>query len=323
MNARTVATIRWVVMLPVAIIGAASMTLMNQLLYAFLPRTPVDFWNGWTTSAAFSWLAFHLAPAHKWKVGISLIVLSCLVVLLGVYAFCIGVLNAPLWKVVAHAVCCVIGSIVGCGLAYNEELKDKEEAAEFTRRVDAEKASIDQNYADAQFYLGVCYAEGRGVPKDEVEAVKWYRKAAEQNHAIAQNNLGACYANGEGVVEDEAEAVKWYHKAAEQNFAGAQSNLGFCYSKGQGVVLDYAEAAKWYHKAAEQNYAGAQHNLGCCYVNGQGVVPDYAEAYKWVNLAAVQGDENAKKLRDDLEKVMTPERIAEGQRLAREFKPKQ
>ena len=58
---------------------------------------------------------------------------------------------------------------------------------------------------------------GQGVAKDEVEAVKWYRKAAEQNDADAQNNLGVCYANGQGVAKDEVEAVKWYRKAAEQN----------------------------------------------------------------------------------------------------------
>ena len=34
--------------------------------------------------------------------------------------------------------------------------------------------------ADAQYNLGVCYDNGQGVAKDEVEAVKWYRKAAEQ-----------------------------------------------------------------------------------------------------------------------------------------------
>jgi len=38
-----------------------------------------------------------------------------------------------------------------------------------------------------------------GVAKDEVEAVKWYRKAAEQNYAKAQYDLGFCYYNGEGV----------------------------------------------------------------------------------------------------------------------------
>ena len=38
----------------------------------------------------------------------------------------------------------------------------------------------------------VCYDNGQGVAKDEVEAVKWYRKAAEQNHAQAQYNLQVC-----------------------------------------------------------------------------------------------------------------------------------
>ncbi len=45
----------------------------------------------------------------------------------------------------------------------------------------------------AQYNLGICYANGQGVTKDEAEAVKWYRKAAEQNHAMAQYNLGVCY----------------------------------------------------------------------------------------------------------------------------------
>ena len=39
-------------------------------------------------------------------------------------------------------------------------------------RIKAEKGS-----AYAQLALGKMYAEGQGVPKDEVEAVKWYAKA--------------------------------------------------------------------------------------------------------------------------------------------------
>ena len=65
----------------------------------------------------------------------------------------------------------------------------------------------------------VCYEHGHGVAKDEVEAVKWYRKAAEQNQAEAQYNLGGCYSDGRGVAKDEVEAVKWWRKAAEQNYA--------------------------------------------------------------------------------------------------------
>ena len=40
---------------------------------------------------------------------------------------------------------------------------------------------------DAQFYLGICYYYGKGVPQDHAEAARWYRKAAEQGHANAQN----------------------------------------------------------------------------------------------------------------------------------------
>jgi TPR repeat protein len=34
------------------------------------------------------------------------------------------------------------------------------------------------------------YLNGKGVPKDDAEAVKWFRKAAEQGYADAQYDLG-------------------------------------------------------------------------------------------------------------------------------------
>ena len=97
------------------------------------------------------------------------------------------------------------------------------------------KKGAEQGDAVAQFNLGVMYANGEGVPEDDVEAVRWYRMAAEQGLAMAQSNLGAVYANGEGVPEDDAEAVRWYRKAAEQGIAVAQFNLGAVYANGDGV----------------------------------------------------------------------------------------
>ena len=38
--------------------------------------------------------------------------------------------------------------------------------------------------------------------------------------------LVSCTPMEEGVPEDDAEAVRWYRKAAEQGHAGAQYNLG-------------------------------------------------------------------------------------------------
>jgi uncharacterized protein len=99
------------------------------------------------------------------------------------------------------------------------------------------------------------------VAKNKAEAVKWYRKAAEQNVADAQYNLGVCYANGQGVTEDDAESVKWFRKAAEQNLADAQYNLGVCYDSGEGVAKDEVEAYKWWLLAAAQGNDDATHNM--------------------------------------------------------------
>ena len=77
----------------------------------------------------------------------------------------------------------------------------------------------------AQYALGVMYANGKGVGKNEVEAAKWYRKAAEQGYALAQNNLGLMYQFGKGVEKDEIKAIQWFKKAAEQWDLKACMNL--------------------------------------------------------------------------------------------------
>jgi TPR repeat protein len=80
------------------------------------------------------------------------------------------------------------------------------------------------------------------VQQSYAEAVHWFRRAADQGFAVAQYNLGILYANGDGVLKDDTEAVKWYRKAAEQGLAQAQSNLGSMYVAACGVPQDYTEA---------------------------------------------------------------------------------
>ena len=58
------------------------------------------------------------------------------------------------------------------------------------------KAKAEGGDSESQVELGFRYEQGKGVAKDQVEAAKWYRKAAEQNYAEAQNNLGVCYERG-------------------------------------------------------------------------------------------------------------------------------
>ncbi|MDR2763209.1 MAG: sel1 repeat family protein, partial [Planctomycetaceae bacterium] len=67
---------------------------------------------------------------------------------------------------------------------------DKTTAAEPSLQQLIEKAKNGD--AAAQFTLGLCYYDGKGVTKDLIEAVKWYRKAAEQGNSKAQYILGLC-----------------------------------------------------------------------------------------------------------------------------------
>ncbi|MCJ7601185.1 MAG: sel1 repeat family protein [Desulfobulbaceae bacterium] len=74
----------------------------------------------------------------------------------------------------------------------------------------------EQGHADAQYYLGLMYALGKGLPRDYKKAAMWFRKAAEQGYADAQFDLGRLYAVGDGVEQDLVEAYILISLAAGQ-----------------------------------------------------------------------------------------------------------
>ena len=88
---------------------------------------------------------------------------------------------------------------------------------------------------------------------------------------------------------------------------------------------DYATALAIWTPLAEAENAKAQMRLGWMYAYGTGVERDYILAYMWLNLSAIQGDENAKQIRDTIAGAMTPKQLAEAQEmtercLAQEYK---
>ena len=77
----------------------------------------------------------------------------------------------------------------------------------------------------AQYNLGVMYANGQGVAKDESTAAEWYRKAAEQGDAEAQFNIGLMFVNGKGVPQSFSEALRWFRKAEAQGIEQATAAI--------------------------------------------------------------------------------------------------
>lgn len=80
---------------------------------------------------------------------------------------------------------------------------------------------------------------------------------------------------------------------------------------------DYASSIRHLRPLAEQGNADASGFLGYLHLSGQGVPQDYVLAHMWFNLASAQGDEDAVETRDAVADQMTPDQIAEAQRLAR------
>jgi uncharacterized protein len=98
-----------------------------------------------------------------------------------------------------------------------------------------------------------------------------------------------------------------YQRAAAQGNATAQSALGVMYEVGQGVPQDYFLAYMWINIAASQPLPASDPN-------------DFLSGM--IRGAAIEGRKLDLETRDMLAARMTPRQIAEGQKLAREWKAK-
>jgi TPR repeat protein len=186
---------------------------------------------------------------------------------------------------------------------------------------EADRQAAENASAEVQIALGDRYLAGDGVPVDPVEALRWYRAAAEQGSAAGQMKLGLMYEHGQGTAKDLDAAYEWYTKAAEQGDSAAQANLGDQFEFGD--YISYKSAAYWYRLAANKGYVDAQLDLGRLYENGKGVDQDYRQAYVWYAVAAARGSGTAARSRDLVAAKLTPAEIADAERLAAEWRPKQ
>ena len=107
--------------------------------------------------------------------------------------------------------------------------------------------------ARADFQAGMD-AKNRG---DYAKALREWRPLAEQGEARAQFYLGMLYENGDGVPEDFGKAREWYQKSADQGHANAQFYLGLMSAFGRGAPLDLVQAHMWYSLAAGNGHARA------------------------------------------------------------------
>ena len=112
----------------------------------------------------------------------------------------------------------------------------------------------EQGDSSAQFNLGVMYEHGRGVPKDDKTAEKWYRLAAKQGDAKAQINLGIMYIDGRGVIKDVVYAHMWVNIGASNGAAYAGGIRDFIEKRMTSAQI--AEAQKLARECVRKKYKG-------------------------------------------------------------------
>jgi TPR repeat protein len=81
-----------------------------------------------------------------------------------------------------------------------------------------------------------CLGLGGGLPKDDSQAVSWFRKSAEAGDATGMANLGVMYVSGRGgLPKDDGQAVSWFRKRPRLVMSTACISWASCTSMGGAV----------------------------------------------------------------------------------------
>jgi Sel1 repeat len=88
---------------------------------------------------------------------------------------------------------------------------------------------------------------------------------------------------------------------------------------GDLFAKDNAQAFRWFTAAAELGHLAAQTNLAVLCAQGEGTNQDLVSAYKWFNISAERGSEQNNSAVQKLERLLSPEQIAEAKRLSAEW----
>jgi TPR repeat protein len=124
------------------------------------------------------------------------------------------------------------------------------------------RQAADLGDINAMQELGESYANGEGVSKDDLEAVRWFLRAAGGGNTSAMLSLGVLYLFGsDAVPQSDDDAVHWFQKAADLKNPAGLYDLAGLYEKGQGVPRSIEKAKQLYQESAALGNVEAQRRL--------------------------------------------------------------
>ena len=109
----------------------------------------------------------------------------------------------------------VIAGLVGPAHADIRAARDAMEAGRFEEAYEALWPAAQSGNADAEELIGVMYAMGLHVERDDARAFDWYLRASLKGHPGAQSGIGWYYEVGRGLpAPDPVRAYAWYTLSA-------------------------------------------------------------------------------------------------------------
>jgi TPR repeat protein len=101
--------------------------------------------------------------------------------------------------------------LAGPAAAEIETARDLMDAGQFQQAMEELMPAAVSGNAEAEELIGVMYALGLGVERDDERAFEWYLRAAMKGHAGAQSGVGWYYEIGRGMpAPDLVRAYMWY-----------------------------------------------------------------------------------------------------------------
>ncbi|WP_322517312.1 tetratricopeptide repeat protein [Rhodopseudomonas palustris] len=173
-------------------------------------------------------------------------------------------------------------AIYALGRAYAANKQPAEAIAAFRK-------AADKGSTSAMVELGVAYASGAGVARDDAKARQLFERAAEAGNPRGVSNLAAL---GGGAPADAGKTRALLAKGADTN-AEAQYQLGMMLAEGVGGPKDDVAARALFEKAAAQGHPAALERMGAFAQSGRGGTQDSGAAKAFYEKAAALGNADA------------------------------
>ena len=170
-----------------------------------------------------------------------------------------------------------------------------------------EDAAEDGENPRREYYLGLLYWRGLGVPRDTHVAVMHFSRAAELDHAAAMTAYGMALRAGIGTPKDPEAAHHLFRLSASAGDPDAMTQLA--------AMSDREDARHWLVRASELGNAGAMLNLADLLMEDEPV-----EALAWLYASVtLTGNDACRKRAHDLAREMRAAEIDAAQKAGRMY----